>query len=55
MKNQISIIIILSLIHIFTSSSYSQFADNIVCGNDEAVLSGSVPVHTPETGKFFRV
>jgi len=55
MKNQISIFIILALILLFTSSAYSQFADNIVCENDEAVSSGTVPVHTPETGKFFRV
>ena len=37
MKNQISTLIILSLILIFNSSAYSQFADNIVCGNDETV------------------
>ena len=55
MKKQISILTVLVLILIFFTSAYSQFSDNTGCGDEEVVSSGTVPVFTPETGKFFRV
>ena len=59
MKNQtkkiFSYLVAISIFFIFISNVYSQFTDDFVCGDSDIVVSGSIPVHTPETGKFFRV
>ena len=48
-------LISITFIFIFKLNAQSQFEDDNFCGNDEVLTSGTVPVHTPETGKFFRV